>query len=82
MKPYLSIVIPAYNEAKNFRDGLLKPAIDYLAKQKYTFEVLFVNDGSTDDTEKLLTALVRLKNKTGKEYKLLTILHGGKAAAV
>lgn len=78
MKPYLSIVIPAYNEAKNFRDGLLKPAIDYLAKQKYPWEVIFVNDGSTDDTEKLLTAFCRAHSG----YQLLTIKHGGKAAAV
>lgn len=78
MKPYLSIVIPAYNEANNFRDGLLKPAIDYLAKQKYPWEVIFVNDGSTDDTEKLLTAFCRANS----DYQLLTIPHGGKAAAV
>jgi glycosyltransferase involved in cell wall biosynthesis len=77
-KPYLSVVIPAYNEAKNFHDGLLDPAIKYLARQKYDFEVIFVNDGSTDNTEKLLTAFCRAHSG----YRLKTIAHGGKAAAV
>lgn len=78
MKPYLSIVIPAYNEAKNFRAGVLKPAIEYLAKQKYTWEALFVNDGSTDDTEKLLKKFCQ----NNKNYKVITISHGGKVSAV
>lgn len=78
MKPYLSIVIPAYNEAKNFRAGLLKPAVEYLKKQKYNYEVLFVDDGSTDDTNNLLSDFI----KKNRDYKLIKIPHGGKAAAV
>ncbi len=78
MKPYLSIIIPAYNEAKNFKDGLLKPAFDYLQKVKYSYEVIFVNDGSTDETAKLLNSFCRVE----KNCRFLTIPHGGKAAAV
>lgn len=78
MKPYLSVVIPAYNEAKNFHDGVLDYPLKYLAKQKYSWEVIFVNDGSTDDTKKLLEKFC----KTNKHCRLLTIPHGGKAAAV
>lgn len=74
----LSVVIPAYNEAGNFRAGRLKPAIDFLAQQKYSWEVVFVNDGSTDDTKKLLAGFC----KSHKSYRLLDIPHGGKAAAV
>ncbi len=74
----LSVVIPAYNEAKNFRAGLLIPALDYLSRQKYSSEVIFVDDGSTDDTNKLLSSLV----KKNKNYRLIKIPHGGKAAAV
>lgn len=77
-KTFLSVVIPAYNEANNFRDGLLKPAIDYLKKQKYSWEVIFVNDGSTDNTKKLLKTFCQKH----PGYKLMTIPHGGKAAAV
>lgn len=78
MNPFLSIVIPAYNEAKNFRAGLLRPAFDYLAAVKYSYEVIFVNDGSTDDSEKLLKTFCQRT----PDCRLLTISHGGKAAAV
>jgi dolichyl-phosphate beta-glucosyltransferase len=77
-KPLLTIVIPAYNEAKNFRDGLLKPAFEFLHSQKFSWEILFVDDGSTDDTGKLLSGLVKNEPHT----RLITIPHGGKAAAV
>ena len=54
MKPFLSIIIPAYNEAENFKNGLLNPAFQYLQKVKYSYEVIIVNDGSTDDTSEVL----------------------------
>ncbi len=50
MKPYLSVIIPAYNEEYNLRTGVLGSVYDYLKKQKYSWEILFVNDGSTDKT--------------------------------
>src|SRR5574340_267961 len=78
MTPSLSVVIPAYNESKNFRDGLLEPAVAYLSQQKYTWEVIFVNDGSTDDTQNLLQGFCQKHSG----YKVMTIPHGGKAAAV
>ena len=78
MNPYLSIVIPAYNESENFRAGILDPVISFLKSQKYSWEILFVDDGSTDDTFKLLSGLT----KKNKNIKVLKITHGGKAAAV
>lgn len=78
MKPFLSVVIPAYNETENFRSGVLQPAITFLRKQKYSWELLFVNDGSVDDTEKLLTKFC----STSKNCSVFSIPHGGKAAAV
>ena len=47
-RPYLSIVIPAYNEETNIRLGALDRVVHYLLKQAYTWEVLLVNDGSSD----------------------------------
>ncbi|MBD3245126.1 MAG: glycosyltransferase [Candidatus Moranbacteria bacterium] len=45
----LSVVIPAYNEAKRIGPTLVD--IDrYLTKQKYTYEILVVIDGATDNT--------------------------------
>ncbi|MBI2008168.1 glycosyltransferase [Candidatus Amesbacteria bacterium] len=75
-KPYLSVVIPAYNESVNFRNGVLDEPLEYLRRQKYTWELIFVDDGSTDDTYKLLSGLA------GKNIKVLQIPHCGKAVAV
>ncbi len=49
MQTKLSIVIPCYNEKERFKDGL-EHFLNYLNKQKYTWELLLVNDGSTDNT--------------------------------
>ncbi len=47
--PYLSIVIPAYNE--EYRIGrTLECTFDYLDRQSYDSEVIVVNDGSKDRT--------------------------------
>lgn len=57
---------------------MLDSALDYLRSANYSYEVLFVNDGSTDDTEGLLTSL----SKKDKRFNVITIRHGGKASAV
>lgn len=77
-KPYLSVVIPAYNESENFRAGILNPVINYLATQKYLWEVVLVDDGSSDKTNELLTKFC----KQNRGFSLLSIDHGGKATAV
>jgi dolichyl-phosphate beta-glucosyltransferase len=48
-KIHLSVVIPAYNEEKRIVTTLLD--IDrYLSQQKYSYEIIVVNDGSKDNT--------------------------------
>lgn len=47
--PYLSIVIPAYNEADRIGRTLVG-TFDYLDAQSYQSEVIVVNDGSKDST--------------------------------
>ncbi len=52
--PFLSIVIPAYNEEKRI-GRTLEGTFEYLSAQSYDYEVLVVNDGSRDRTaEKVL----------------------------
>jgi len=52
-KPYLSVVIPAYNEGgrkgKELRKNL-KEIADYLGRKKVEYEVIIVSDGSKDNT--------------------------------
>jgi len=48
-KPYLSVIIPAYNEQKRIVNTIL--ATDkYLSVQPYSYEIVVVDDGSRDET--------------------------------
>lgn len=47
----ISIIVPAYNEEKNIRPIYEKLGeVFNLLKDKYSFEILFINDGSRDNT--------------------------------
>lgn len=74
----ISIVIPAYNEEKNIRLGALDKVARYLEKQTYEWEVIIVDDGSTDSTKRLLKEFTE-KNR---HYRVLYNQHHGKAATV
>src|SRR5437762_1994736 len=52
-QPYLSIIIPAYNEAGRIGPTIQKIA-DYLAAKKRTYELIVVDDGSADATGPLV----------------------------
>jgi len=75
---YLSVVIPCYNEEKNLRRGVLDEVHHYLSLQSYSWEVIIVNDESTDESEKLVERFVADKSN----ISLFDIPHGGKPAAV
>lgn len=49
MNPFLSIIIPAHNEANRLPDTL-EQVFGFLKKQTFTSEVLVVENGSTDKT--------------------------------
>ncbi len=74
----LSVVIPSYNEAANLKKGVLNQVGDYFFKSKIDYEVLVVDDGSLDESVKLIKKYT-LKNKN---FKLIQNSHGGKAIAV
>ena len=52
--PFLSVVIPSYNEETNIRLGSLDKVSRYLERQSFAWEALLVDDGSTDGSPKLL----------------------------
>lgn len=53
---YLSVIIPAYNEEKRLTKTLIE--IDkYLKAQSYDYEIIVVNDGSKDETGKVVKEL-------------------------
>jgi len=71
--PRVSVIIPAYN-ASRFIPG----AIDSVTEQDYPeFEIICVNDGSADDTEKVLK-----RYADAEKIKSLTIKNGGVSHAI
>lgn len=50
---HLSVIIPAYNEARRITDTLISIR-DYLSREPYDWEVLVMNDGSTDNTAEIV----------------------------
>jgi dolichyl-phosphate beta-glucosyltransferase len=77
-RPYLSIVIPAYNEAERIAPTLRDVAA-WLEAERLVAEVLVVDDGSTDGTARVVEALAR-------ELPVIQLVHGwvnrGKGHAV
>lgn len=73
--PLISILIPCFNEEKNARE-----TIEAALAQRYrNIEVIAINDGSSDDTARVL-------NQLAEEYALLRVIHlaenQGKAVAL
>ena len=75
---FLSIVIPAYNETDNLKRGALDKVVHYLAKQTYPYEVIIVDDGSTDDSPAKLKEYASIH----PNWRLVTNPHQGKSQAV
>ena len=50
-KPQVSVIMPVYNGEK-----YIKQAVESVFAQKVATELLVIDDGSTDHTEKVLSA--------------------------
>lgn len=59
-KPYLSVVVPLYNEEENVRE-LHKRILEACEELGKSFEIIFVDDGSGDETVKNALGLTPLK---------------------
>ena len=82
-KPYLSVVIPAYNEHERIA-STVNELVDFLSGWlggpggDRAWEILVVNDGSTDSTASIVAEI----SKAGTGVRLIDAPHGGKGAAV
>ena len=77
LNPFLSIIIPAYNE-ENRLPNTLEQVFHFLEKQSYASEVIVVENGSTDKT-------FEFAQKLAHQHKNLRVIHNeerGKGGAV
>ncbi len=56
-RPRISLVIPAYNEGRRI-GATLERVTAYFKNQDYAYEILVVDDGSTDDTSEAVQRFV------------------------
>ncbi len=80
-QPYLSLVLPAYNEEQRLGVSLRK-LVDYLGRQTYDCEILVVDDGSTDATADVAYKAAASMPETVRLRVLTHHQNLGKGAAV
>ena len=70
--PLISVIVPAYNVEK-----YIKTCLDSLINQTYSnFEIIVINDGSTDQTEKMLN-----EYESNPKIQIFSQKNGGLSAA-
>ena len=74
----ISVIIPSYNESANLKKGVLEEVDNYLRNLDKTYEVIIVDDGSSDDS----VGLIKKYLKKNNNFILIQNQHGGKAMAV
>ena len=57
-RPYLSVVIPAYNEEERLRQNVPR-IVEFLRGKGFRFEIIVVNDGSKDGSARATEELAR-----------------------
>lgn len=75
---YLSVVIPCYDEMANLQKGVLGKVAHFLNKEKFPYEVIIVDDGSTDGSVEFIQEII----EEYPQFKLISGFHSGKAGAV
>jgi len=78
--PFVSIIVPVYNEGK-----VVKESIKSLLKLDYSnYEIIIVNDGSTDNTREVAETMVGFQQGKYNEIRvsLINKPNGGKAKSL
>ena len=87
-KKSISVVVPLFNEEKSIR-SFHKSLVEVLSRTKLEFEIVYVDDGSIDDTANVINKfkdkrvkLVALSRNFGKEIALSAGVATGKYEAI
>ncbi len=79
----LSIIIPFYNEKERIQSSLIEIKNFIKKNRKIKIEVLFVNDGSTDETEKNIINFSKKIKLNSRNYRILKLVKNtGKGGAL
>lgn len=78
MKPFVSIILPNYNEYQNLKRGVLDSIAQHVANKEYTSEVIISDDGSTDGSLDFIETFMLSHPK----FLLLKNKHAGKPFAL
>ena len=74
----ISVVVPVYNEELSIKQ-LYERVNKVISEEKYEWEIIFVNDGSNDNSEKIIREIAR----EDKRVKLVSLTRNfGKNAAI
>lgn len=76
-QPFLSLVIPAYNEESRL-ESTLQQVCAWLSRQDFAWEVVVADDGSVDAT----AAIVSAHSRNDPRVRLVSLEHRGKGWAV
>ena len=76
MKTFLSVIIPLYNEEKRLDN--LSRIYEYLNKHRWNYEILLINDGSSDNTlsklkqlnKKFRSSIISYQRNRGKGFAI------------
>ncbi len=72
----LSLIFPVYNEEENIKKGNLDKVLSYLKSKDFSWEILVIDDGSSDNTAQLVE---KKYIKRSKNIRLIKKPHQGKA---
>jgi len=75
--PYLSLILPAHNEAERLPKSL-KQVQEYLSIQPYDYEVLVIENASSDETGRIVEEF----QQDFPQLKLIRLEQGGKGNAI
>jgi dolichyl-phosphate beta-glucosyltransferase len=78
----LSIIIPLYNEEKRLLKSLTKLKGFLLEKKRAKIEIIFVSDGSTDSTNKIIDIFIKKNKKIIKSFFIKYKKNVGKGYAL
>ncbi|KAJ3269688.1 dolichyl-phosphate beta-glucosyltransferase [Terramyces sp. JEL0728] len=77
----LSIIIPAYNEIDRL-EIMMNETLEYLKNSAYSYEIIIVDDGSTDTTSELGLSIAKKQSKNGEIRVMRLEQNRGKGGAV